>query len=144
LFHYVYWLNDCVCVFCFTLVLFVYNFRWSVSVNTEQKVPWIPTCQENTSSNQCKTCPNSVQCSYDEKLHKWPVFSKELPPWSCKTTGMSGRSTLTYLLHALWHIKLESFHLHVSHLAAMVFDSQENERNALPNLWCGWLRHPAK
>ena len=70
-----------VCVFfCFILVLFVYNFRWSVSVNTEQKVPWIPTCQENTSSNQCKTGPNSVQCSYDEKFHKWPVFSKELPP----------------------------------------------------------------
>ena len=96
-------------VYCFlfhTLVLFVYNFRWSVSVNTEQKVPWIPTCQENTSPNQCKTGPNSVQCSYDEELHKWPVFSKELPPWSCKTTGMSGRSTFTYLLRASWHIKL--------------------------------------
>lgn len=100
------WLCVCVCVFCFILVFYVYNFRWSVSVNTEQKVPWIPTCQENTSPDQCKTSPNSVQCSYDEELHKWPVFSKKLPPWSCKTTGMSGRSTFTYLLRTLWHIQL--------------------------------------
>ena len=118
----------CVCFFCFILVLFVYNFRWSVSVYTEQKVPWIPTCQENTSPNQCKTGPNSVQCSYDEELHKWPVLSKELPPWSCKTTGMSGRSTLTYLLRASWHIKLQSFHL--SWVAAMVFASFHDCRPA--------------
>ena len=118
------WLCVCVC-FCFIPVFYVYNFRWSVSVNTEQKVPWIPTCQENTSPDQCKTDPNSVQCSYDEELHKWPVFSKKLPPWSCKTTGMSGRSTFTNLLRTLWHIQLWGLYrgLHLSQLAATVFQT---------------------